>query len=127
MPRPTLPRPTDGELSILRVLWRLGPSNVRRVATEIGPDTGYTTVLKQLQIMTEKRLVRRDDRERTHVFAAALREEETQRQLLDDLMERAFAGSAQQLVMRALSGRKPTAAELAELRGLIDSLEPKRK
>jgi len=121
-----LPRPTDSELSILRILWRRGTSTVRQMVEELGPDTGYTTGLKLLQIMHEKGLVTRDDSARTHVFTAALPAETTQRQLLDHLLDRAFGGSAQQLVQQALAGRKPSKAELGELRRLLDSLEGKR-
>jgi predicted transcriptional regulator len=126
VPKKTLRRPTESELAILRVLWRLGPCTVRRVTEELGPDTGYTTALKLLQIMTEKGLVTRDDAERSHVFAPALREEETQRQLLDDLLDRAFGGSAQKLVLQALAGRRTSPEDLAELRRLIDTLERKQ-
>jgi len=126
VPKETLRRPTESELAILRVLWRLGPSTVRRVVEELGADTGYTTALKLLQIMTEKGLVTCDAAERSHVFSPALREEETQRQLLDDLLDRAFGGSAQKLVLQALAGRRTTPEERAELRRLVDSLERKQ-
>ena len=126
VPAADLPRPTDSELSILRVLWARGPSTVRRVVEELGADTGYTTVLKLLQIMTEKGLVTRDDAERTHVFAPALPAEATRRQLLDDLLDRAFDGSAELLVQQALAGRRPSRGEIAALRRLLDSLERKK-
>lgn len=119
----TLPRPTESELAILRILWRLGPCTVRQVVEASPPGTGYTTALKLLQIMTEKGLVERDDSERTHVFSPAQPEENTQRQLVNDLLDRAFGGSAQKLVLQALSGRKPSRQELAELRQLLNSLE----
>src|SRR5262245_38070263 len=106
MPKKNLPRPTDAELSILRVLWQRGPSTVRQVQEELGEDTDYTTVLKFLQIMTEKGLVTRDDAERAHVYEASLPEEETQRQLVTDLLDRAFRGSAKKLVLHALSAKK---------------------
>ncbi len=117
------PRPTDAELSILRVLWSRGPSTVRQVLDALSEERamGYTTVLKLLQIMTEKQLVDRDESDRTHVYRAQFGEAETQHQLLDDLMERAFGGSAMQLVMRALSGRKASPDELAEIRRLLDA------
>lgn len=120
-----LPRPTDAELAILRVLWRLGPATVRQVQEEMNQtqQTGYTTVLKMLQIMTEKGLVKRDESERTHVYEASLPEEETQRQLVDDLLERAFGGSARQLVLHALSAKKTSRKELAQIRQLLDELE----
>lgn len=125
MPAKNIPRPTESELSILRILWQRGPSTVRQVVEQLGADTGYTTALKLLQIMTEKGLVSRDDAERTHVFTPAVPEETTQRQLLDDLLDRAFGGSAQKLVLQALAGRKPSKSEVSELRRLLDSLEGK--
>ena len=119
------PRPTDAELSILSVLWRRGPSTVRDVHEEVTREsgTGYTTILKLLQIMTEKGLVVRDERERAHVYEAAYSEQKTQRQLLTDLVERAFDGSAAKLVMQALTGRKTSAAELVEIRRMLDKME----
>jgi len=123
------PRPTDAELSILRVLWRRGPSTVRDVHEELVREnaTGYTTILKLLQIMTEKGLVVRDESERAHVYEAAYSEQRTQRQLLTDLAERAFDGSAAKLVMQALSGRKTSAAELDQIRQLLDEMEGEAK
>ena len=120
-----LPRPTDAELAILRVLWRRGPSTVKDVHEELDrrAPTGYTTTLKQLQIMTEKGLVTRDDSQRAHLYAARLAEEQTQSQLVGDLLDRAFAGSASRLVQRALSSRPASAEELAEIRQLLDELE----
>jgi BlaI family transcriptional regulator, penicillinase repressor len=116
------PRPTDAELAILRVLWARGPSTVRHVLDALNEErvTGYTTVLKLLQIMTDKQLVARDESERTHIYRASFSEADTQRQLVDDLMDRAFGGSAMQLVMRALSGRKTSETDLAEIRRLLD-------
>jgi BlaI family penicillinase repressor len=119
------PRPTDSELSILRVLWRRGPSTVRQVHEELaqrGP-TGYTTVLKMLQIMTEKGLVERDDSERAHVYVARRPEEQTLGQLVGDLLDRAFEGSASRMVLRALESRPASPEELAEIRRLLDELE----
>jgi predicted transcriptional regulator len=120
-----LPRPTDAELAILGVLWRRGPSTVRQVHEELSrrEPGGYTTVLKLLQIMTDKRLVTRDESQRAHVYAARLPEEETQSRLVRDLLDRAFEGSASRMVMRALSSRPASAAELAEIRELLDQLE----
>jgi len=112
-------KPTDAELAILRVLWAQGPSTVRQVTETLGRDTGYTTVLKLLQIMTEKRLVRRDETTRTHVYEAAYSEDQTQRQLVSDLVERAFGGSAAKLVLQALATRRATPQELAEIRRLL--------
>jgi predicted transcriptional regulator len=127
MAKKNLPRPTEAELAILRVLWDRGPSTVRDVQEALEPErgTGYTTALKLLQIMTEKGLVRRDDRQRTHVFEAVLPAEATQRQMVRDLVDRAFGGSAQQLVMQALSAKKASKADLAEIRRLLDALKNK--
>ena len=120
--RTHLPRPTDSELAILRVLWERGPSTVREVQEALSAS-GYTTLLKLLQIMTEKGLVVRDESERAHVYAAALSEQRTQRQLLGDLMDRAFGGSPAKLVMQALSGRKATPDDLNAIRELLDRLD----
>jgi len=120
--RTHLPRPTDAELAILRVLWERGPSTVREVHESLA-DSGYTTVLKMLQIMTDKGLVVRDESERAHVYAASISEQRTQRQLLADLMDRAFGGSPAKLVMQALSGRKANAEDLSAIRELLDRME----
>ena len=116
------PRPTDAELAILRVLWARGPSTVRQVHDVLSRErpTAYTTALKLLQIMTEKGLVRRDETDRTHVYQARASEEQTQRQLVRDLLDRAFGGSASKLVMQALAARRATPEELGEIRRLID-------
>ena len=119
------PQPTDGELAILQVLWQRGPSTVRQVLDQMDRGTKYTTVLKLLQIMMEKELVRRDESERTHVYAAALPAQTTQRQLLRNLLDKAFAGSASQLVLQALSARRATPEELQEIRKLLDEHEGK--
>ena len=119
--KPT-PRPTDAELAILRVLWQRGPSTVREVhdALSSSQETGYTTVLKLLQIMTDKGLVVRDESQRAHVYSASESEQRTQRKLIGDLMERAFGGSPSKLVMQALSASKATPAELTAIRALLD-------
>src|SRR4051812_29802580 len=97
------PRPTDAELAILRILWSRGASTVRQVHEALSRErpAAYTTALKMLQIMTEKGLVRRDERERTHIYETRLTEEQTQRQLVRDLVDRAFGGSASKLVLQA--------------------------
>ena len=120
MSRAALPRPTDGELAILRALWEDGPSTVRQVHDKLGRDTAYTTVLKLMQIMTEKGLVRRDEAERTHVYCATCSEQTTQRQLVRNLLDKAFAGSAGALVVQALSTRRATEKELRQIRELLD-------
>jgi predicted transcriptional regulator len=124
-----LPRPTDAELAILRVLWQLGPSTVRQVheAAATERSTGYTTTLKLLQIMTEKGLVERDEHDRTHIYTARASEEQTQRQLTLDLLDRAFGGSAMKLVMQALATRRATREELDEIRDLLDQVERRRR
>ena len=129
MSKQDLPRPTDAELAILRVLWERGPSTVRDVTVALQNErgTGYTTALKLMQIMTEKGLVQRNDSQRTHVYEAVAAAEVTQKQLVTDLLERAFGGSAQQLVMQALSSKKASSAELVEIRKLIDEMEKKMK
>jgi predicted transcriptional regulator len=114
-------RPTDAELAILRALWKRGPSTVREVADAMKHQGAYTTVLKTLQIMTEKGLVRRNDDERTHVYEAASSESSTQKHLVSDLMQRAFDGSAARLVLHALQAGKTTPDELAEIRRLLDT------
>ena len=112
-------RPTDAELAILRVLWARGPSTVREVTETLGRDTGYTTVLKLLQIMTEKRLVRRNESSRTHIYEAAFTQDQTERQLVADLLDRVFDGSAAKLVLQALAANKTTPEELDEIKKLI--------
>jgi predicted transcriptional regulator len=118
------PLPTDAELAILGVLWREGPSTVREVHEALHPSqgTGYTTVLKLMQLMAQKGLVARDESQRSHVYRAANAEAQTQGRLLGDLMERAFAGSASQLVLRALSVKRTSPEELQEIRTLLDQL-----
>ena len=122
MNRPPAPRPTDAELAILRILWDRGPSTVRQVHEILGRDrqAAYTTALKLLQIMTEKGLVERDERDRTHIYRARLSEETTQRQLVRDLVDRAFAGSSSKLVMQALATKRASAEELRDIRKAID-------
>ncbi|MGH9720736.1 MAG: BlaI/MecI/CopY family transcriptional regulator [Bryobacteraceae bacterium] len=119
------PRPTEGQLEILAVLWDRGPSTVREVheVLSAAKPTGYTTVLKLMQIMAEKGLVRRDESTRAHLYEARQPMEQTQRQILRHLLDRAFAGSASRLVMQALASRKASAEELAEIRQMVESLE----
>ena len=122
-------RPTDAELEILTVLWSRGPSTVRAVHEVIAKrrPAQYTTVLKQLQIMDEKGLVRRDGSGRAHVYQASQPREATQSQLAGDLLDRAFAGSASSLMMGALSARKASKKDLAELRELLDEYEKRKR
>jgi BlaI family penicillinase repressor len=112
-------KPTDAELAILRVLWARGPSTVRQIAEVMDRTAGYTTILKLLQIMTEKRLVVRDESARTHVYQAAHTEDQTQRHLVTDLLERAFDGSAAKLVLQALATTKSSPEELDEIKKML--------
>ena len=122
MSRAPAPRPTDAELAILRILWDRGPSTVRQVHDVLANErqAAYTTALKLLQIMIEKGLVERDERDRTHIYRARLSEETTQRQLVRDLLDRAFGGSSGKLVMQALATKRASAEELKDIRTLID-------
>ncbi len=115
--------PTEAELEILNVLWAMGPSTVRDVHTLIGKDTGYTTVLKQMQVMAEKGLLGRSEKFRSHVYEPRLAKEQTQQRLARNLLQRAFDGSAKNLVLGALSSQKVSATELQEIRELLDEYE----
>ena len=121
-------RPTDSELLILRVLWDNGPCTVRDVHEALVDvqSTGYTTTLKLMQIMAEKGLVTRDDSARTHVYAARLPREAVQRQMVSDLMDRVFGGSASALVLQALNSKATSPEELREIRRLIDQFGQKK-
>jgi predicted transcriptional regulator len=123
--RDDLPKPTDADLEILCVLWSRGPSTVRDVHEVIAESkpTQYTTVLKQLQVMSEKGLVARDESQRSHVYQASRSRDWTRQQLAGDLLQRAFEGSASELVMGALSAQRASKRELAELRRLLDEYE----
>jgi BlaI family penicillinase repressor len=125
MKKPKIPKPTESELSILRILWNRGPSTVREIWEQTSPEqkTGYTTVLKLMQIMYEKGLLTRDETERSHVYSARVSEEQTQKQVIGHLLERVFSGSAPKLVMQALAVKKATPEELAQIRKLLDELE----
>jgi predicted transcriptional regulator len=120
-------RPTDVELSILRVLWQQGRGTVREVLHRFNEgrrtEAGYTTILKMLQIMMEKGLVERDDSQRPQVYSARLSQEQTQRQLVTDLLDKAFGGSAKQLVMQALATRKTPESELLRIEQILDEIE----
>ena len=123
MARPALPRPTDAELSVLRVLWANGPQTVRQVHEELHADrpVGYTTTLKMMQIMSDKGLVERDESNRSHVYRSRSSEEKTQRQLIRDLLTRAFGGSTQKLFVQALAETKASPQEMAEIRKLLET------
>ena len=126
-----LPKPSDAELSILRALWEFGPGTVREVMewlTKLHPprEMGYTTVLKIMQIMAGKGLVKRDESERSHRYSAAAAPERTRRQMVGDLVERLFGGNAAGLVVQALGTGKVSAGELGEIRRLIDEMEARK-
>ena len=122
-------KPTDAELDILRVLWELGSATVRQVQDELADKrkTGYTTTLKLMQIMLDKGLVKRDDSGHAHVYLAAVTKAKTQKQIVGQMLDQVFDGSAKQLVLQALSNRASTPEELAEIRNLLDELERKLK
>jgi BlaI family penicillinase repressor len=121
-----LPLPTDAEIDILAVLWRLGPATVREVHEELGKDSGYTTTLKQMQLMTEKGLLVRSERFRSHVYEPGIPREQTQKQIAADLLKRAFDGSAKSLVMGALSAQPASGEELADIRKMIEEFAKKK-
>ena len=118
-------KPTEAELAILNVLWERGPATVRQVQEVLSEarGTGYTTTLKLMQIMLDKGLLNRDDSSHAHVYRAAYTRGKAQKQLLSQLVDQVFEGSAQQLVMQALSSKKSTPEELAEIKNLISDLE----
>jgi predicted transcriptional regulator len=123
------PHPTKAELDILRVLWRDGPLSVRDVHTTLNQarDAGYTTVLKTMQIMTEKGLVDRDDSVRPQIYRARFSQDRTQKQMLTDLIQRAYGGSVKALVLHAIGTRRPSAADLHAVEALLDKLEGETK
>lgn len=118
-------KPTDAELEILQLLWLHGPVTVRFVNDELNKtkEVGYTTTLKIMQLMTEKNMVRRDESNRSHVYEAQLKEEDTQKHLLDRFLDNTFRGSATKLVMQALGNHKTTPEELDEIREFLTKLE----
>src|SRR5262245_52608727 len=124
-PQP-LPLPTAAELDILAVLWRLGPATVREVHEALSKDCGYTTTLKQMQLMTEKGLLKRSERFRSHVYEPAMPQEQMQKQIAGDLLKRVFGGSASSLVMGALAAQPASADELVEIRRMIEAYAKKK-
>src|SRR5580693_5048895 len=119
--QPPMPLPTASELDILAVLWRLGPATVREVHEELGKDNGYTTTLKQMQLMTGKGLLVRSERFRSHVYESGDHREQTQKQIAADMLKRAFAGSATSLVMGALSAQPASSEELDDIREMLET------
>ena len=128
-PSPGRPRPTEAELSILRVLWQNGPLSVRAVLHKLNEERpmGYTNVLKAMQNMTEKGLLARDDSKRPQIYRPSEPQEKTQRQLLRHLLERAFGGSTRAMVLQAVSGKKASAAERKELENLLARIESRNQ
>jgi BlaI family penicillinase repressor len=124
---PRTPLPSDAELDILAALWRLGPSTVREIHEALSKDCGYTTTLKQMQLMTEKGLLVRSERFRSHVYEAGVAKEQTQREIAADLLQRAFEGSSKNLVLGALAAQPASDAELGEIRRILDQLEKRGK
>ena len=118
-----LPKPTNAELAILNVLWEHGPSTVREVYEKLSQDSGYTTVLKFMQIMHGKGLVKRDSSSKAHIYEAVITEVEAEQEIVKDLLDGPFKGSAKRLVLSALSMKTSTPEELAEIRRLLDQLE----
>lgn len=122
-----LPLPTDAELDILAAIWRLGPATVRNVHDELGKGRTYTTTMKQMQLMTEKGLLIRNERFGSHVYEPALPKAQTQKQIAGDLLQRAFEGSAKSLLLGALSARAVSSTELTEIHQMIDEFRKGRK
>ena len=125
MKKRALPKPTEAELAILNVIWEKGPSTVRQVHEALKDErkTRYTTTLKLMQIMNEKGLVVRDESSRTHIYQSRLDQQQIQRQIAGDLLERVFGGSAATLVMQTLAAKKASSEELAEIRKLLNDFE----
>lgn len=120
---------TDAELEILQILWQIGPATVKTVNETLGDkkDVGYTTTLKLLQIMYDKGLVARNEKERSHVYSALVKENDMQKAMVNKLLESAFSGSAAKLVMQALGNSQPSKEELDKIRELLDKIERNQK
>jgi BlaI family penicillinase repressor len=119
--------PTDAEFGILTVLWRCGPSTVREVHKALAKNTGYTSTLKQMQLMHEKGLLRRSERYRSHLYESAITKEEAHARFAGDLMHRVFEGSVRNLVLGALTSERASDEELGEIRRMLDRFEKRRK
>ena len=129
MKRKHVPKPTVAELEILHILWESGPSTVRFINDKINrkKEVGYTTTLKIMQIMVDKKLLTRNEEGKSHIYAAAHKEDETQKVLLDKFLDTAFGGSASKLVMQALGNRKTSKREIEEIRNFLDRIEGEKK
>jgi predicted transcriptional regulator len=125
MKTPKIPKPTEGELEILQVIWKNGPSTVREVhdILSLQKEAGYTTTLKLMQILHEKGMVRRKKSGRTHIYESLIRENDIQLQMLDRLLDTAFHGSAMELVLQALGNRTSSEEEIQQIRNFLDQLE----
>lgn len=121
------PIPSDAELGILTLLWERGPSTVRQVHEALAKDTGYTSTLKQMQVMHEKGLLRRRDDSRSHIYEPAIANEQAHAQFAGALMDRVFGGSARNLVLGALTAKRASAKELDEVRRILDRCEKRKK
>jgi BlaI family transcriptional regulator, penicillinase repressor len=121
------PLPSDAELDILAALWRLGPSTVREIHDALGKESGYTTTLKQMQLMTEKGLLVRSERFRSHVYEAGVAKEQTQKQIAADMLKRGFEGSAKNLVLGALAAQPASRQELEEIRRILDEMDKRKE
>lgn len=126
LPSPDTPMPTAAEADILAVLWRLGPATVREVHDALGKDCDYNTTLAQMRLMTEKGLLVRSERFRSHVYEPAAPEKEMQQRIAGDLLKRVFGGSPKGLIMSALGAKRTTAGERAEIRRMLDELDGKK-
>ena len=129
MKKDAVPRPTEAELEILQILWKHGPCTVRFVNDQMNRKrtVGYTTTLKIMQLMFEKKLLERDETARSHLYRAVIKENETQGLLLDRFLETAFGGSALKLVMQALGNHKASKEEISQIRDLLDNMEGAKK
>ena len=129
--KPPKPQPTDAELLILKVLWDLGPSTVRQVHETLqqtqASKTGYTTVLKLMQIMAQKGIVDRDESNRSHVYSAVRSRETTQQSIVGTLIDKTFSGSTAQLVLSALSAKPASEEELAQIRAMLNQADSERR
>ena len=129
MKKKSSPKPTEAELEILQILWDSGPSTVRFVNDKLNlkKEVGYTTTLKIMQIMTEKNLLSRDEENKSHIYSAVYKKDETQKVLLDKFLESTFGGSASKLVLQALGNRKTSKKEIEEIRKFLDEIEGGKK
>jgi BlaI family transcriptional regulator, penicillinase repressor len=126
-PKSDPPMPTAAEVDILAALWRLGPATVREVHEALSKDCGYNTTLKQMQLMTDKGLLVRSERFRSHVYEPAVPQAQMQQRIAGDLLQRAFGGSAKQLIMGALGAQTVSTEELADIRRMLDTLDKKKR